>query len=167
MAESKVRARRAIDVLKEDHDKVKQLFSDYEELGDSAVKSKVRLFGKIRLELEIHAKVEEELIYPAFASVVEDEESSDLVEEAKEEHNVVKTLLEELSDLTPEDEAFDAKMAVLSENVEHHVEEEEKEIFALWKKIDETEREEISGRLLERKRELMEEMSGDDEDEGI
>ncbi|HYE99869.1 MAG TPA: hemerythrin domain-containing protein [Planctomycetota bacterium] len=165
MAESKVRARRAIDVLKEDHEKVKQLFADYEELGDGAVKSKVRLFEKIRLELEIHAKCEEELIYPAFAAVAEDEESSDLVEEAKEEHNVVKTLLDELSDLTPEDEAFDAKMAVLCENVEHHIEEEEGDMFKMWKKIDETEREEISGRLLERKRELMDEMSGDDLEE--
>lgn len=165
MAESKVRARRATDVLKEDHDKVKQLFADYEELGDGAVKSKVRLFEKIRLELEVHAKCEEELIYPALAAVAEDEEHSDLVEEAKEEHNVVKTLLEELSDLTPEDEAFDAKMAVLCENVEHHIEEEEGELFKLWKKIEEPEREEISSRLIERKRELMEEM-GEDENVG-
>ena len=118
----------ATSLLKKDHAKVKALFKKFEEAGDRAGQTKQRLFNEIKVELDAHAAVEEEMFYPAMQKV-RSNETQDLVLEAIEEHKVVKTLLEEISDLTPEDEKFDAKMKVLQENVEHHADEEEKEMF--------------------------------------
>ena len=126
MAETK---RDAITLLTQDHTKVKKLFRQFEGLGDRAMKPRQELYATIRRELEIHTTLEEQLFYPAAREVTED-----LVPEALEEHRVVKQLLMELADLDPSDERFDAKMTVLIEQVEHHAEEEEKELFPKAKK---------------------------------
>jgi hemerythrin superfamily protein len=154
MAETKIRPRKATALLKEDHQKVKKAFKQYESLESEDGDEKSELFQMIQKELEVHAQIEEEIFYPAIEEGGE-EESSELVKEAHEEHRIVKQLLEELSSMTPGDEDFDAKFKVLMENTLHHAEEEEKEIFKLFDKLEKDVRDECSERLMERKRELM------------
>lgn len=115
-------------ILKEDHKKVKALFKEYEDAGDRAFKKKGDIAEKVMHELEVHAKLEEELFYPK-VKVGVDKEARHLVNEAYEEHHVVKMLIAELKELKPEDEVFDAKFTVLMENVKHHIKEEENELF--------------------------------------
>ena len=118
----------AITMLKTDHDRVKELFKEYSELGERAHKSKQQLADQIFHELEIHSQLEEQIFYPAVRSAT-GHEVQEVVAEGIEEHHVVDLLIEEIRGLSPEDEAFDAKMKVLCENVEHHIEEEEGEMF--------------------------------------
>jgi hemerythrin-like domain-containing protein len=116
----------AIKVLKQDHRKVEQLFAELEALGERALKSRGKLMAKICQELKTHAELEETIFYPAFRQEAEDE---DTVLEAFEEHHVVKFLIAELETLDPGHERFMAKATVLKELVQHHVEEEEGEMF--------------------------------------
>ncbi len=119
----------AITLLKEDHKKVKELFRKFEGVGERGLKDKQSIADQIRNELVVHTTIEEEIFYPAIQGEVEE-----MVAEAIEEHNIVDRLLLELRDLGPDDEQFEAKMTVLIENVEHHAEEEEKEMFPAVKK---------------------------------
>lgn len=115
-------------LLKKDHAKVKELFKKFEGTGERAEQAKQRLFNEIKSQLDAHAAVEEELFYPAMQTV-RSKEVQEMVLEAIEEHKVVKTLLQEIAELTPANDEFDAKMKVLMENVEHHADEEEEEMF--------------------------------------
>jgi hemerythrin superfamily protein len=153
MPDTKIRAPKATDLLREDHTRVRKLFKEYEDLEDGAREEKTELFEKIERELTIHARIEEAAFYPAIESV-DDPRALKLVNEAHEEHEIVKTLLMEISALTPEDPSFDAKMKVLSESVEHHAEEEEKEIFPLFKKLDREEQRQVAEDLRARRSEL-------------
>lgn len=122
----------AITLLREDHDNVRKLFRQFEEAGDEAHAQKREVVAKIIEELTIHAFIEEELFYPTVKGLkAEDggEEPEELVKEAEEEHAQVKTLLAELEGMSPEDENFDAKVTVVIDNVKHHAEEEEEEMF--------------------------------------
>ena len=121
-------AQDAVALIKADHRKVEQLFSEFEEAGDRAYKTKQQLVSQIIKELEVHATIEEEIYYPAVDAKAK-KDGKELVAEAIEEHHVVKILLGELSTMSAEDEAFDAKVTVLMENVRHHVEEEEEELL--------------------------------------
>ena len=121
-------AQDAIALIKADHRKVETLFREYEEAGERAYKTKLQLVEQIVRELEVHAAVEEETYYPAVEAKAK-KDGKELVAEAVEEHHVVKVLLGELATMSPEDEAFDAKVQVLMENVRHHVEEEESEML--------------------------------------
>ena len=141
-------------LLKQDHTKVKALFKKYAAAGDRAAQTKQRLFDEIKAELEVHAAIEEEIFYPAVQKV-RSKDAKDLVLEALEEHKVVKTLLEEITALTPDDDVFDAKMKVLQESVEHHADEEEKEMFAEAKKgIPEEQRQELGASMEAQKESL-------------
>jgi iron-sulfur cluster repair protein YtfE (RIC family) len=141
-------------LLKKDHDAVKALFKKYEGVGDSAEQTKQSLFDQIQAELDVHTTIEEQIFYPAVQEG-RSAEAKDMVLEALEEHKVVKTLLEEIASLTPVDEEFDAKMKVLQENVEHHADEEEKEMFPEAKKqLSEEVRNELGARMETRKHEL-------------
>jgi hemerythrin superfamily protein len=144
----------AITLLTEDHKGVKKLFREFEGKGDRATKAKVDLYQKIKMELEIHTEIEEQFFYPASKEAV-----SDMVAEAMEEHKQVDTLLQELQGMNSEDERFDAKMTVLIENVEHHADEEEKEMFPAVKKAlgAETLRD-LGGRMMAHKQQRMREM---------
>jgi hemerythrin superfamily protein len=117
----------AITVLKDDHRRVKQLFREYKKTGDRAYKQRGALVAQIREELSQHANIEEVVFYPAVRREVPAEE--DMVLESLEEHHIVKWTLDELEKLDPKDERFNAKVTVLIENVTHHVEEEEKDLF--------------------------------------
>jgi len=122
-------ARDAIAVLKADHQSVEHLFVSFEGAGDRAYKTKRRLVDQMIEALSIHAFIEEQVLYPAARSEVAS--AADDVLEAFEEHHIVKWELQELIDLDPSDERFVAKVTVLSENVRHHVKEEEGELFPL------------------------------------
>ena len=156
----------AIELLKKDHQKVAGLFKQYESAGEDASSKKEELFRRIKRELDIHARIEEEIFYPA-AKQVPVEEARELVAEAAEEHKQVKTLLAELGGMDAEDERFDAKMKVLKEDVEHHVEEEENEMFPKVRKGLGGDRLEDLGRQLEYRRQSLA-AAGivEDEDEG-
>ena len=127
----------AFNLLKADHRKVAELF---DELESASGKQKLTVFDQIKTELELHTHIEETIFYPVLE---EPKETHDLTLEAYEEHNVVKKLLKELGSARSANEEWEAKAKVLRENVEHHVEEEETELFkkaskALSKKEIET-----------------------------
>ena len=127
-------AQDAVELIKSDHRTVEKLFREFEEAGDRAYKTKQELVGQIVEELEVHATIEEETYYPAVEAKAR-KDGKELIAEAVEEHHVVKILLGELGSMSSEDEAFDAKVTVLMENVRHHVEEEESELLPQSEKI--------------------------------
>ncbi len=123
-------------LLTEDHAKVKQLFKEVSALSDGAHATRRKLFEKIDEELTLHAKVEETIFYPALkAKTKAASDERDELLEAYEEHAVVKELLHKLEATDPADESYKAKLQVLSELVEHHVKEEENEMFKQAKKL--------------------------------
>ena len=109
----------AVALLKADHDKVAQLFTKFEKASGDGAKEKIA--KQICLELSIHAKIEEEIFYPACEGKIEE----DLLKEAYVEHDGAKVLIAEIMAGGPDDEYYDAKVTVLQEQIEHHVEEEE------------------------------------------
>jgi hemerythrin-like domain-containing protein len=113
----------AFSLLKADHRKVEELF---EQLESASGKAKLQVFAQIKTELDLHAHIEEKIFYPALE---ESKQTHDLTLEAYEEHDVVKKLLKELSRAKTANDEWEAKAKVLQENVEHHVEEEENELF--------------------------------------
>ncbi|WP_370962418.1 hemerythrin domain-containing protein [Amycolatopsis sp. cg9] len=117
----------AIVLLKNDHKTVEKLFKEFEKAGEGAHREKRRIADSIIEELTVHAYIEEEIFYPAAREAVP--ETKDHVLESVEEHHVVVWMLSELLGMDPADETFDAKVTVLTENVRHHVEEEEDEWF--------------------------------------
>lgn len=111
-------------ILREDHKKVKGLFDEFEHAKDA--KAKQRIVETAVAELEVHSKLEEELIYPEIRAEIADD---DLMDEALEEHHVVHGMIGELKKMKPGDERYDAKFTVLAESVRHHIKEEESEMF--------------------------------------
>jgi hemerythrin superfamily protein len=118
----------AIAVLKADHRRVTELFDKFESLGDRAHKTRERTVAKIVEELSLHAGIEENVFYPAVRERLA-EQGTPMVLESLEEHHVVKLLLSELESMDPGSERYVAKVTVLREIVDHHVEEEESEMF--------------------------------------
>ena len=110
----------ALELLKQDHAKVKELLEQAEDAEQG--KERNAIFAKIKNELETHARIEENVFYPV---VEKHEELKDMVLESLEEHKQVKTLLREMDNLSKDSEKFEPKLKVLKENVEHHAEEEE------------------------------------------
>lgn len=125
----------ALSLLKKDHQQVKTLFKEVEELGDRATSSRAKLFTQIDEALTLHAKIEEQLFYPELKKRAPNNGEREKVLEAFEEHAIVKTLLGELEELDPKDETYRAKLQVLTESVEHHIKEEEAEIFKLARQV--------------------------------
>jgi hypothetical protein len=129
----------ATKLLKKDHDRVRDLFKQYEDAGERAYQTKKQLVETISEELDIHAQIEEKIFYQAFRNV-QKKESKKLVRESFEEHLIVKRLIAELAKMGPQDEQFDAKVTVLKESVEHHAGEEERELFPDAQKLFSNER---------------------------
>ncbi|HVW82297.1 MAG TPA: hemerythrin domain-containing protein [Mycobacteriales bacterium] len=117
----------AIVMLKEDHKKIKALFRDFKGAGENAHASKARIVDQILEELSVHTYIENEGMYPDVRALLPD--LTEDILESLEEHHVADMLCMELAMMSPEHEHFDAKVTVLIENVEHHIEEEEKEWF--------------------------------------
>lgn len=122
----------AIALLKADHREVHEMFEQFEQLGDRAKASKEKLKEKICKALIAHTTIEEEIFYPAMRAQGDDAE--DMVDEAIVEHASAKDLIKQLQEMQPDDELYDAKVKVLGEQIDHHVEEEEKKMFAQAKK---------------------------------
>ena len=137
----------AFKLLKADHEKVAGIFEKLEPTTERGVKTREDLFGQLKTELDIHAHIEETILYPALE---EADTTHDLVLESYEEHHVIKQLLAELDELSKADEQWGAKLKVLQENVEHHVEEEEGELFPKGQKVLSAEEVEALGERLER-----------------
>jgi hemerythrin superfamily protein len=144
----------AIEMLKADHEKVKELFRQYEAAGDRAYQKKKSIAEEVFTEVTVHSTLEEELFYPAVKAET-DKQGQELVAESVEEHHVVAMLIEELKALDPKDERYDAKFAVLMENVEHHIEEEEDELFPEAEDVLGDAIEDLGAQMKERKGQLM------------
>jgi hemerythrin superfamily protein len=158
----------AITMLMADHKKVKKLFSDFDKLKEEgSEEDKSAIVDQICNELKIHAELEEEIFYPAVREAIED---SDLMDEALVEHAGAKDLIAQLEDANPDDDLYDAKVTVLGEQINHHVKEEEGEMFPKAKKAKVDTRA-LGATMLKRKISLMEKMGmnteaddGDEED---
>ncbi len=118
-------------LLQEDHQKVKALLKELEDTTERAEKTRDRLIREVEAELSVHSEAEEQFLYPRLQGI---SETKDLAYEAIEEHKVVKTLLTELVSEAKGTAEWTAKLAVLKENVEHHIEEEEGEMFTKAKR---------------------------------
>lgn len=123
----------ALTLLKEDHRTVSDIFDKYKKTGDRALKTREKLVRQMITELSAHAFIEEHVFYPAIREA--DAELEDEVLESMEEHHIVKWVLAELDRLDPSAESFHPKVTVLMENVEHHVQEEEKHMFPRVRKV--------------------------------
>ncbi len=148
----------AIQMLKDDHEKVKGLFREYEAAGDRAHKKKQGIAEKVFMELEVHATLEEEIFYPA-AKEKAGKDGKALIVEGEEEHHVVKTLIAELKVLDPADEHYDAKFKVLTENVEHHIEEEEGEMLPDAEQVLGKELDRLGQQMAQRKGQLQQQVA--------
>ena len=138
---------KATDLLKKQHREVKGLFKKID--GTDNPRMRRQLMQEVARSLEGHTLIEEEIFYPAVRGL-ETQKAEEMVLEAYEEHHVVKLVLVELPRVNPEDERFEAKMTVLSELIEHHVEEEEKEMFKLAQKLGRDELESLGEQIQER-----------------
>lgn len=139
----------AIKLLKDDHREVKAYFKQYENLEDDAEKQ--ALADRICLALTVHAQIEEEIYYPATREAIDDD---DLLDEAEVEHASAKQLIAEIQAMKAGDRLFDAKVTVLGEYIDHHVEEEESEMFPESRDSD-LDLKALGAQLAERKAELM------------
>ena len=142
----------AIDLLEKDHRTVEKAFKSFENAGTNAEKKEIA--QHIIADLRVHATIEEEIFYPATRRKV-DAEGKEMVAEGFEEHHVIKMLMGELEQIGSVNEQFEAKMTVLQENVEHHVEEEENELFPEAKKSLGKRLEELGEKMSQRKEALM------------
>jgi hemerythrin superfamily protein len=148
-----------IELLKEDHRNVKELFNKFENSEDDSEKEEI--VQEAMQELVIHSTIEEEIFYPAAREYFgEKEEEKELMDEAKEEHHVVDLLMEELKDMSADDDGYFAKFTVLAENVKHHIKEEEEEMFPKLKGAKE-EMSNIAEELAQRKEELKGQSGGE------
>ena len=147
----------AVELLKADHAHVHSLYEDYETAGGE---DKHNLAEKIMRELEVHAAIEEEIFYPAFQEKAEkaDKGGKDLVREALEEHQAVKTAIRELRDMDAEHDAFEHKFHDMMQDVEHHVGEEEGEMLPMAEEVLVDALEELGAEMQKRKAELLETM---------
>jgi hemerythrin superfamily protein len=140
----------AFTLLKTDHKKVAVLLEKLDSTTERGIKTREELFTKLKTELDVHARIEETIFYPALEKA---DETRDITLEAFEEHRLVKQLLSELQSLGKDEEEWTAKFTVLKENVEHHVEEEEGEMFTKARKVLSEEDAEALGLRMERAKE--------------
>ena len=135
----------AFTLLKADHKKVAGILEKIDATTERGVKTREELFTQLKSELDLHAHIEETVLYPVLEKA---DETRDITLEAYEEHRLVKQLLGELDSMDKSEEQWTARFTVLKENIEHHVEEEEDEMFKKARKVlSETEAEELGERL--------------------
>jgi hypothetical protein len=146
----------AITMLKADHDKVKALLTELEGTTERGEKIRAELFSTIKGELTVHEIIEEEIFYPALKS---HPKAKDIVLEGYEEHHVVDLLMSELEGLDVTDETWGAKALVMRENIEHHIEEEEGEMFKQAREVFDTqELDDLGARMEERRTSAQQEL---------
>ena len=143
----------ALKLLKKDHSTVESLISRFERVGKSAYEKKNELFAEIRREIQLHAKAEEEIFYPAVKAF--NGTGRILISEALKEHRDIDQLLTQISRLKPTDKNYDEKIETLIENVEHHLEEEEGQIFRFAEENCTQEQLEDLGRQIEDRKKIL------------
>jgi hemerythrin superfamily protein len=142
----------ALTLLKADHDKVKGMLNKLDETTERAEVTRTEGLQALKQELTVHETIEEEILYPALK---EFSKTRDIAFEAYEEHHVVDTIMAELEQTPVDDETWAAKLTVMKENLEHHIEEEEGEMFKQARQVmDEGELEALGERMAARKEEL-------------
>ena len=143
----------AMSLLKEDHQKVKKMLAELESTTERGVKTREELFTKVKQELVIHEAIEEEIFYPALK---QHPKTKEITLEAYEEHHVVNTVMAEIEGVSYDDEKWGAKFKVMKENLEHHIEEEEGEMFKQAKQVfDKDELAQLGDSMIARKEELV------------
>ena len=139
----------AIALLTEDHENVKNMFEQFENLSDRATASKRKLATQICEELIKHTTIEEEIFYPAVRAAI-GKNDQDMMDEAVVEHQSAKELIDQILSMDPSEDLYDAKVKVLSEMVDHHVQEEEDEMFSKARESG-VDLEELGQQMAERK----------------
>ena len=152
MAKTRSKTATAIDLLKEDHDKVKKAFKEFEKMDRSDIETCRQVVRSVCEDLRVHTALEEEIFYPAVREAIDDE---DIMNEAAVEHEAAKTLIEQLENMEPDDPNYFATFTVLGEYVMHHVKEEESEMFPQAKKAKELDLQALGEQMRARKEELM------------
>jgi hemerythrin-like domain-containing protein len=151
MPKTRSKSAAAIEMLKEDHAKVKKAFKEFETMDRSDTETCRQLVQTVCEDLKVHTTLEEEIFYPAVREAIEDE---DIMNEASVEHETAKMLIEQLENMEPDDPNYYATFTVLGEYVMHHVKEEEGEMFPEAKKAG-VDMEALGQRMQERKSELL------------
>ena len=140
----------AITLLMDDHKRVKKMLADGEETTERAEKTRTEIFARLKEEMLIHERIEEEIFYPALK---QHPKAKDIVLEGFEEHHVVDEIMGELETTDVTDEQWGAKFKVMKENIEHHIEEEEGEMFKQARAVfTDDELEVLGARMLELKK---------------
>lgn len=147
----------ALALLEKDHREVERLFSKFEKAKEDA--EKAELARQICMELKVHTRIEEEMLYPMAR---EETGEDDLVDEAKVEHDTAKMLIKDIESGKPSDDLFDARVSVLGEYIKHHVKEEEGELFPAIEKKADLDLDQLGEKLMQRKQALMEKMGKGD-----
>jgi hemerythrin-like domain-containing protein len=143
----------AIQLLKDDHDKMKKLLTETEQTTERGAKTREELFTKIKEELTVHEAIEEEIFYPALK---DHPKAKEITLEAYEEHHVVDMVMAEIEGVPFDDEKWSAKFKVIKENIEHHIEEEENEMFKQARDVfEKRELEDLGDRMMARKEQLL------------
>jgi hemerythrin superfamily protein len=150
----------AIDLLMEDHAKVRKLYKQYQKLmkDEASDTEKQEVAEMICHELTVHATVEEELFYPPVRAALDED---DMLDEAEVEHDSAKALIAQIESMDPDDDLYDAKVVVLCEYIDHHVTEEEEEMFPKVRKKSGLDLDQMKIEMLARREELI------DAEEGI
>jgi hemerythrin-like domain-containing protein len=151
MPKTRSKSAAAIEMLKEDHAKVKKAFKEFENMDRSDTETCRQVVQTVCDDLKVHTTLEEEIFYPAVREATEDE---DIMNEASVEHETAKMLIDQLENMEPDDPNYYATFTVLGEYVMHHVKEEEGEMFPQAKKSD-IDLEALGRRMQERKSELL------------
>jgi hemerythrin superfamily protein len=147
----------AITMLTDDHKKMRKLLTELESTTERGLKIRGELYSTIKGELTVHEIIEEEIFYPELKA---HPKARDIVLEGYEEHHVVDMVMRELEDTPVDDESWGAKAKVMKENVEHHMEEEEGEMFKQARSVfDDDELEALGRRMEERRRSVQRELN--------
>ncbi len=136
----------AIQLLKRDHDQFRALLEKLEDTSDRAIKSRTALFHTLKAELVAHETIEEEILYPTMGEFASAE---DIVAHSYEEHHVIDVLLDELDALAFDDPAWSPKAHVLKENLEHHLKDEEEDLFPKVQRLLDADRRKTLGAEME------------------
>ncbi len=143
----------ALDLLKDDHRRVEKLLAEMDETSESDAAKREDLFRRFTAEMQTHEIIEEEILYPALK---DHPKAKEVVLEGYEEHHVVDTIMNELNEVPFDHETWGAKFSVMKENIEHHIEEEEEEMFEKAEDIfDSEELDRLGARMQQRKDELV------------
>jgi hemerythrin-like domain-containing protein len=151
MAKSRSKPVEALDMLKQDHDKVEKAFREFEQLAQEDAEACHALVMSACEELKIHTTLEEEIFYPAVHDAIDDEE---IMSEAAVEHETARMLIEQLENMEEDDPNYHATFKVLGEYVRHHIREEEGRMFPAARKSD-LDFDALGARMRERREELM------------